>query len=128
MLRVKLRGLEARNARRAEIARYYSSRFGDRVGVPPVDPRRTHVFHQYVIRTPLREALRRHLPERELATGIHYPDPVHRQAAWRAACGDGPSLPGAEHAADEILSLPVHPDLPEGEVEHVGDSVVGFFD
>jgi len=128
MLRVKLRGLEARNARRAEIARYYSSRFGDRVGVPPVDPRRTHVFHQYVIRTPLREALRRHLAEREIETGIHYPEPVHRQAAWRAAFGDGPSLPRAEHAADEILSLPVHPDLTDGEVEHVADSVVGFFD
>jgi dTDP-4-amino-4,6-dideoxygalactose transaminase len=128
MLRVKLHLLSARNARRAEIAAYYSSRLGEYVVVPPDDPRRTHVFHQYVIRTPEREALRSHLAECEVETGIHYPVPIHRQPAWREAFGESPDLPRAELVADEILSLPVHPDLTDAEVEHVAESVTGFFD
>jgi dTDP-4-amino-4,6-dideoxygalactose transaminase len=127
MLRVKLRALVARNARRAEIAAYYSSRLADHVVVPRHDPRRTHVFHQYVIRTPARDALRHHLRTAGIETGIHYPVPIHRQAAWRDAFGDGASLPRAEQAAGEILSLPVHPDLTDAEVEEVAESVASFF-
>ena len=128
MLRVKLRMLETRNGRRGEIAAYYSDRLADHVIVPPCDPRRTHVFHQYVIRTPQRDALRRHLADAQVETGIHYPVPVHRQRAWRDAFGESSSLPRAERVADEILSLPVHPDLTDAEVEHVAESVAGFFD
>jgi UDP-N-acetyl-3-dehydro-alpha-D-glucosamine 3-aminotranferase len=128
MLRVKLRTLEVRNARRRDIAEYYSSRLAERVVVPPSDPRRTHVFHQYVIRTPAREALRRHLADADIETGVHYPVPIHRHEAWRDAFGDGPSLPRAEQVAQEILSLPVHPDLTDAEVEHVAECVAGFFD
>ena len=128
ILRVKLRMLEPRNRRRAEIAAYYSSRLDGRVTVPPSDPRRTHVYHQYVIRTPEREALRRHLADLEIETGIHYPVPIHRQPAWRDAFGPGPSLPRVERVADEVLSLPVHPDLTDVEVERVAECVAGFFD
>jgi len=135
MLRVKLRTLDARNARRAAIAAYYTERFGALVVPPPDDPRRTHVFHQYVIRTPEREALREYLAGLEIETGIHYPVPIHRHPAWRDMFGDmlgdvfgeGPSLPRAELVAREMLSLPVHPDLTDGEVEHVAESVVRFF-
>jgi dTDP-3-amino-3,4,6-trideoxy-alpha-D-glucose transaminase len=128
MLRVKLNVLEARNTRRAEIAAYYSSRLEGCVGVPPVDPRRTHVFHQYVIRTPVREALRQHLADLQVETGVHYPVPIHRQPAWRDAFGEAPRLPRAELVADDILSLPVHPELSDLEVEHVAESVGSFFD
>jgi dTDP-4-amino-4,6-dideoxygalactose transaminase len=128
MLRVKLGRLASRNTRRAEIAAYYSSRLAGRVDTPPVDPRRTHVYHQYVIRTPVREALQRHLADHEIETGIHYPVPIHRQPAWRDAFGEAPRLPCAELVADEILSLPVHPDLTDAEVEHVAESVAAFFD
>lgn len=128
MLRVKLRRLDARNARRAQIAAYYGERLGDRVVTPPADPRRTHVYHQYVIRTPRRDALRAHLEARDVETGIHYPVPIHRQTAWRETFGDHPALPRVEAIAGEILSLPVHPDLTDLEVERVADSVVRFFD
>jgi dTDP-4-amino-4,6-dideoxygalactose transaminase len=127
MLRVKLRMLDARNARRAAIAAYYTERLGELVVPPPDDPRRTHVFHQYVIRSPERDALRAHLAALRVETGIHYPVPIHRQQAWREAFGEGPSLPRAELAAREMLSLPVHPDLTGAEVEHVAESVVRFF-
>src|SRR5262249_11169264 len=91
MLRVKLRALDTRNARRAAIAAYSTERFGELVVPPADDPRRTHVFHQYVIRSPRRDALRGHLAALEIETGIHYPVPIHRQPAWRESFGEGPS-------------------------------------
>jgi dTDP-4-amino-4,6-dideoxygalactose transaminase len=127
MLRVKLRLLDARNRRRALIARHYDDRLGARVTLPPRDPTRTHVYHQYVVRTPRRDALRAHLAVREIETGIHYPVPIHRQPAWLRAFGETPSLPRAEQAAREMLSLPMHPDLTDAEVERVVDAVVSFF-
>jgi dTDP-4-amino-4,6-dideoxygalactose transaminase len=127
-LRVKLRHLDARNARRAEIAAYYSERIRGRAVPPPADPRRTHVYHQYVLRTARRDALQRHLASLEIDTGVHYPQPLHRQTAWVDRFGEPPALPRAEQAAREILSLPVHADLTDAEVERVADAVRRFFD
>jgi len=127
MLRVKFRSLDARNARRAAIAAHYSERIRSRAVPPPTDPRRTHVYHQYVLRTARREPLRQHLAALEIETGIHYPQPIHRQKAWIDRFGEPAALPRAEQAAREILSLPVHPDLTDAEVERVADSVVRFF-
>jgi dTDP-4-amino-4,6-dideoxygalactose transaminase len=90
VLRVKLRGLDARNERRAAVAAYYDARFQGLATTPPVDPRRTHVYHQYVLRTPARDDLRAHLGAREIETGVHYPVPIHRQPAWRRVYGDAP--------------------------------------
>ncbi len=127
MLRVKLRLLDARNARRAEIASYYSDRFRGLCTPPPADERRTHVYHQYVIRSARRDALKEHLGARDIDTGVHYPAPIHRQPAWREAFGEAPIIPRAEQVAREILSLPVGPDLTDGEVERVAEAVVEFF-
>src|SRR5439155_243260 len=76
MLRVKLHVLDARNRRRAEIAAYYTERLHELVVTPPECPSRTAVYHQYVVRTPRRDALRAYLAERDIETGIHYPVPV----------------------------------------------------
>ena len=127
MLRVKLRLLDARNDRRAEIAAYYNDRLHDIVATPPDDPWRTHVYHQYVVRTQAREALRAHLSEHDIETGIHYPVPIHRQPAWLAAYGATAPLPRVEQAAREILSLPIHADLTDDEVERVADAVRSYF-
>lgn len=127
MLRVKLRHLEARNARRAEIAAYYTACLRGHVTTPCEDPARTHVYHQYVIRTTWREALKTHLQHYEIETGIHYPQPIHLQPAWKNVYGETPAMPRAEQAAREILSLPVHADLTDEEVEGVADAVVSFF-
>jgi dTDP-4-amino-4,6-dideoxygalactose transaminase len=128
MLRVKLRWLDARNARRAVIAAHYTERLRGRAVPPPADPRRTHVHHQYVLRTARRDALARHLDASGIDTGIHYPQPIHRQRAWVERFGEHPALPRAEQAAREILSIPVHPDLTDAEVERVADAVMRFFD
>jgi dTDP-4-amino-4,6-dideoxygalactose transaminase len=127
MLRVKLRGLDSRNARRAEIAAHYDARLQGLVVTPPSEPHRTHVYHQYVVRSPERDALRAHLTARDIETGVHYPVPLHRQPVWTRVYGDTPPLRRAEQAAREMLSLPVHADLTDAEVERVADAVVGFF-
>jgi dTDP-4-amino-4,6-dideoxygalactose transaminase len=127
MLRVKLRVLTARNERRAQIASYYNERLAGLVVTPPTDPRRVAVFHQYVIRTPKRDDLRSFLTAEGIETGVHYPTPIHRQAAWRAQYGDGPALPRAERVAREILSIPVFPELTDAEVERVAEAVARFF-
>ena len=116
MLRVKLRVLGARNDRRAAIAAYYSERLADRVVVPPADPRRTHVYHQYVIRTPERDALRRYLAEAGIETGIHYPVPIHRQPAWRERFGEAtePAAGGTRGRGDPLPARPPRPHRRRG--------------
>jgi dTDP-4-amino-4,6-dideoxygalactose transaminase len=128
VLRVKLPHLDARNRRRATIAAYYGDRFATLdVRVPREHPGEVHVYHQYVIRTPQRDRLQAHLKTAGIETGIHYPVPLHRHPAWLRSYGESPALPRAERLAQEILSLPVFPDLSDTEVEHVADAVVSFF-
>src|SRR5262249_28178428 len=102
MLRVKLGLLDDRNRRRAEIGRYYNEQLRTLVTTPPEDPPRTQVFHQYVVRTPVRDALRAHLGGYDIETGVHYPIPIHRQTAWLRAYGETPAMPRAEQAAREM--------------------------
>jgi dTDP-4-amino-4,6-dideoxygalactose transaminase len=127
VLRVKLRYLEARNQRRRDIAAHYRRRFAAcDVRVPLEREGEVHVYHQFVIRTKRRDDLGAHLKQRGIETGIHYPVPLHRQPAWLRRYGEPPSLPRAEALAQEILSLPVFPDLTDAEVEQVADGVVAF--
>jgi dTDP-4-amino-4,6-dideoxygalactose transaminase len=128
VLRVKLRYLDARNQRRGHIAAYYRQRFsGLDVRLPLERPGEVHVYHQFVIRTAARERLQASLARAGIETGVHYPVPLHRQPAWLQRYGESPPLPCAERLAQEILSLPVFPDLTDAEVESVADAVVGFF-
>lgn len=101
-------------------------------GVPVVDP--VHlpflgadsVYHLFVVRCEQRDALREHLAERGVATGIHYPVPIHRTAAY-ADLDLGPgSLPVSEALAERICSLPIFPGMSEAELEQVVGAVASF--
>jgi dTDP-4-amino-4,6-dideoxygalactose transaminase len=128
VLRIKLRSLDERNARRRRIAAYYDERFAALdLGVPHADADELHAYHQYVVRCGERDRLRSHLAECGIETGIHYPLPLHRQKAWQRTYGEMLSFPRAERLAGEILSLPVFPDLSDAEVERIADSVASFF-
>jgi dTDP-4-amino-4,6-dideoxygalactose transaminase len=128
LLRVKLRHLDARNRRRAAIAAYYGARFGALdLRVPREQPGEVHVHQHYVIRSAQRDRLQAHLRAAGIETGIHYPVPLHRHPAWLRSYGESPPLPRAERLAQEILSLPVFPDLTDAEVEQVADTVEAFF-
>ena len=125
ILRVRLTMLEAENQRRRDIAAAYDSGLqGLPIVLPARQPKTTHVFHQYVVRTPKREALRRALQSRGIGTNIHYPMPVHLQPAYRGHIAMGPAgLGETERAAREVLSLPMFPQLRE---EQVGRVIAGI--
>src|SRR5207248_10058632 len=80
--------------------------------------------HAYTIRTPQREALAEGLAAAGIQTGVHYPIPVHLQPAYRDARYPERSLPAAERAAREVLSLPIHPELEPTQIEAVCQAVI----
>jgi dTDP-4-amino-4,6-dideoxygalactose transaminase len=126
VLRVKLRRLDEWNdGRRSAGAALSAALAGAGVGLPaPAGWGLDHVFHQFVVTTPERDALRAHLAERGVASAIHYPVPIHLTGAYAGeARGCGP-LPVAERLATEVCSLPMHPGLTDDEVERIAAAVL----
>lgn len=128
VLRVELRYLEQRNARRRAIAAYYREQFaGLPVQVPAEPPGMVAAYHRFVLQTGRRDALQNYSRECGVDTGVHYPVPLHRQPAWQQQYFADYRFPRAERYAAELLSLPVFPDLSDAEVEQVASSVRAFF-
>ena len=126
LLRVKLRYLEAGNARRRVIAGRYDAALGTLDGgprIPAVGAGVQHVYHQYVVRSPRRDALAATLAAEGIGTAVHYPVPVHMQPAYRGRVPVPVPLAVTERAATEILSLPMFPSLSDAEVDRVGAAV-----
>jgi dTDP-4-amino-4,6-dideoxygalactose transaminase len=124
VLRVKLRHLPAwTEARRARAAAYGKALEGSGVAPPVELPGRRHVYHLYTVRTRERERLREGLAARGIATGIHYPIPLHLQAALADLGHLRGDFPEAEAAAREVMSLPLYPELPEDAPERVGAAI-----
>lgn len=141
LLAVKLPYLAEYTSKRRRHAEEYNRAFcglrGGEVDIltPPVHPDRDHIANQYTLRvrrgknwmrpeTP-RDALRAFLDQRGIASEIYYPVPLHRQECFRA-CGPQPALPVAERLADEVISLPVFPELRDEERACVIDAVREF--
>ena len=122
---VQLGKLDAMNARRREIAQAYDRAFAGAGWITtPAEP--THgrsAWHNYVIRTPQRDALNLFLKERSIATGVHYM-PIHLQPYYRKQARI--SLPVAERVWTELLTLPLYPGLTDEEVDYVCESVLSF--
>jgi len=127
ILRVKLRYLDAENARRRELAQRYTELLaGADVRLPAARPDVAHVYHQYVIRSARRDALQAHLRQQDIGTLIHYPVPVHLQPAYAGRIPIGDGLPETEAAAREILSLPMFPELGEEQVSQMAEAMNRF--
>jgi dTDP-4-amino-4,6-dideoxygalactose transaminase len=123
ILNVKLRHLDEWNAARRAHAAMYSDSLAENFIVPAHDPRSEHIFHLYVVRTQKREELQQHLNSLGIQTGIHYPIPIHLQEAYRdLGLGKG-SFPVTEKLADEIVSLPMYPELTHQQIELVLDAL-----
>jgi len=125
ILRVKLKYLDEENARRREIARIYDDRLAPtslRLPERPVGVE--SVYHQYVARCDERDGLREHLREQGVGTLIHYPVPVHLQPAYRNRVQvHRGALPATEQAARQVLSLPMHAQLSDAQVERVCEAI-----
>lgn len=129
ILRAKLPHLDTWNEQRRALAAQYSRGLRDcgALRLPVIPPGMEHVFHQYVVRSALRDDLRAFLSQVGVATGVHYPKPVHRQPAYRDLGYEPGSCPNAEAAVSEILSLPIFPQLTPAEVNRVIEAIVEFF-
>jgi dTDP-4-amino-4,6-dideoxygalactose transaminase len=124
VLRVKLRHLEAwTQSRRAAAGTYERLLSDSRVSIPKAMPYARHVYHIYAIRTRQRESWQKALQEQGIQTGIHYPIPVHLLPAYADLGYKAGQFPHAEQAANEVLSLPMFPELTAVQCEEVAHAV-----
>ena len=100
------------------------------ITTPEVPEGYRHVYHQYTVRVPggRRDALVEHLKAEEIGTGVYYPVPVHRQTLYAAELGYDVELPEAERAAEEVVSLPVHPALSQKDLAEIASAVNAFME
>jgi dTDP-4-amino-4,6-dideoxygalactose transaminase len=127
VLRVKLRHLEAwTEARRAAAGRYDRALAGSGVPTPIALPHNRHVYHIYAIRTAYRQAWMDALGAQGIQTGIHYPIPVHLLPAYADLGYKAGQFPHSEKAANEVLSLPMFPELTAAQTDTVAAAVRGL--
>jgi dTDP-4-amino-4,6-dideoxygalactose transaminase len=137
ILEVKLRYLPDWNQRRRELAGRYDQLFRkaklvgnsvkEGVVLPFTDPRAGHIFHQYVIRAPRRDQLRAYLTDRQIGSEIYYPLPLHLQTSLANLGYKQGDFPLSEAAANEVLALPMYPELREDEQEIVVEAIASFY-
>jgi dTDP-4-amino-4,6-dideoxygalactose transaminase len=120
LLRVKLHHLEAWNARRRKVAREYLEGLSGcpDLMLPSVAPAAEPVWHQFVLRHPLRDRLQRHLKETGVGTLVHYPVPPHLSGAYADGGWKQGDFPVTEELANTVLSIPISP--------HLGDDAIAF--
>jgi len=119
VLRVKLRHLERFTEARRKIAAGYRARLaGSGVALPAEHGRGRHVYHQFTIRSPKRDAIKEALAKEGIASSVFYPVALHQQPVY-AGANAGLSLPHAEEAARTVLSLPINPTLSEPELDRI---------
>jgi dTDP-4-amino-4,6-dideoxygalactose transaminase len=125
VLLAKLPGLNADNARRRQIAAAYNEGLADLDLLLPVElPGARHVYHQYTLRTPWRNDLRKFLAEQGVGASVLYPGSPHQQAGYQGLCALGAGgLPVTEAACEQVLCLPVYPELKDAQVEKVAEAV-----
>jgi dTDP-4-amino-4,6-dideoxygalactose transaminase len=128
ILRVKLRHLpEWQRARRSHAAAYTKLLLGIPGVAPPlVAEGYEHVFHQYTIRLERRDAVQQFLNERKIGSAVYYPVPLHLQPLYASPGYKAGDFPHAEHASQEVLSLPMFPELRPEQIARVADAVSEF--
>jgi dTDP-4-amino-4,6-dideoxygalactose transaminase len=134
VLSAKLPHLTAWSAKRRENAAYYDSVFADlaragRLTTPYVAPENESIFNQYTLRVAggRRDALQAFLKERGIGSSIYYPLPLHLQPCFAYLGYKSGQLPESERAAQEVLSLPIYPELTQHQLDEVAGSVHAFF-
>lgn len=127
ILSVKLPYLDHWNERRRMFAGMYHELLSDSdLLLPTEHSGLRHVYHLYVVRHAQRDALQTHLQRAGVECGIHYPTPIHKIAPFRGARTVPEGAPVSSRLAEEILSLPMHPELNREQVERVADQARMF--
>ncbi|MBD3308057.1 aminotransferase class I/II-fold pyridoxal phosphate-dependent enzyme [candidate division KSB3 bacterium] len=123
ILDVKLRHLDAWNDRRRAIAARYDQLLAGTVTTPKVCSEVQHVYHLYVVRMQNRDQVRTALAERGIATGIHYPIPLPFLTAYQYLQHTPDDFPVATAVKDELVSLPIHGNMPDAQVDYVVEQI-----
>jgi dTDP-4-amino-4,6-dideoxygalactose transaminase len=123
----KLRFLERWTEERRRVAAMYRDSLADLPLELPRVANGDHVWHLFVVHTPARDALRAHLAELGIATGLHYPVPLHRQPCFANRDLDRESFPNSDRNARECLSLPLFEGISEAEIARVIEGVRSYF-
>lgn len=127
ILRVKLRHLPHWQRARQAHAAEYTRQFQMPGIMPPFVPEGyEHVYHQYTIRVEERDALEQVLAEQKIASAVYYPVPLHLQPLYASLGYRAGDFPHAEHAAKEVLSLPIYPELRPDQLARVAEAVTQF--
>ena len=132
ILRVRLRHLEGWNEERRIVAGRYMMLFGEKglldFITPPAElPGGRHVYHQYVVRAKRRDELMKYLAERGITTRVYYPLPLHLQHCFANLGYKKGDFPVAEALADDVLALPMFPELLPEEQERIVSEIAGFY-
>ena len=124
--REQLKKLKSFTKKRIENANFLSSRLKNAKGIvaPTVPKGYKHVFHQYTIRADNRESLIAKLEKAGVGYGIYYPVPVHKQKALKNFRIEQ-KFPESEKASQEVISLPVHPNLTKKDLEYIVSAIKG---
>ncbi len=127
VLREKLKRIDQYNARRREIACQYRQLMTDLpILIPYEDPRCTHVYHQYTILSDKRDDIARTLKSTNIESAVYYPIPLHKQPILRDEFQDL-VLPIAEDITKRCISLPIYPELPDGSVQRISQTIRTVF-
>ncbi|MDE3171676.1 MAG: DegT/DnrJ/EryC1/StrS family aminotransferase [Gemmatimonadota bacterium] len=129
VLSAKLPHLAAWSAKRRTNAAYYNRALADvrQVVTPFVDPANESIFNQYTLRCERRDELQAHLKGRGIGTSIYYPLPLHLQPCFAYLGYRAGSCPESEHAAQQVLSLPIYPELTTAQLDEVVAGVRSFY-
>lgn len=127
ILAVKFERLDEWNNRRRELAEKYSAELAGYVQVPVEADDRKHVYHQYCIETIQREPLAHHLEQKEIATGVYYPIPLHLQQVFSHLGYKNGQFPISEGCSKSILALPINPMMTPEQQNYIISAIKEFF-
>ncbi len=133
VLQIKIQYLDDWTTKRQNNAKSYRQLFhehglNDHVTLPVVAHGNTHVYNQFTIRTPRRDDLSAYLTEKSIGNRIYYPVPLHLQECYETLGYHKGDFPVAEQAAQEVLSLPIYPELSSGQLTYVAETIKEFFE
>jgi dTDP-4-amino-4,6-dideoxygalactose transaminase len=128
VLSVKLKYLEEWNEKRRRHAAIYDRMFADSpVKAPKIEVNNVSIYHQYTVTVPKRDKLQKFLTENRIGSAIFYPKPLHLQECFSGLGYKAGELPVAERLCNEVLSLPIYPELVPDQIEYVAKTVIKFY-
>jgi dTDP-4-amino-4,6-dideoxygalactose transaminase len=128
VLNVKLKYIDSWNEKRRKNAAFYDDIFaGSPIKTPKIDENNVSIYHQYTVAVSNRDRLQKFLADNNIGSAIFYPQPLHLQECFSELGYRQGDLPVTERICEEVLSLPVYPELSQEQIEYVAGTVLKFF-